>query len=59
MRSSMKRALYLDFFPNMLIFLQKYISNHETKQSSKFQSDLSLNEFCSVLTCDILGIGLF
>ena len=27
------------FFPHMLICLQMCISNHETKQSSKFQSD--------------------
>ena len=74
-------------------FLRKFISNHETKQSSKFLSDPSpncftidvwnincwrqqfisylsyfifciacygiLHEFCSVLRCDILGIGLF
>ena len=33
------------FFPNMLIVLQKCISNHETKQSSKFQSDPSPNCF--------------
>ena len=70
-------------------FLQKCISNHETKQASKFQSVTSsncftidvwtincwlstvyflrtfllflyhiLHKFCSVLTCDILGIGL-
>ena len=82
------------FFPHMLIFLQKCISNPESKQGFKFQSDLSpncftidvlkykllistvyflsflffiflyrilrhLHEFCSVLRCDILGIGLF
>ena len=41
----MNRALYRHFFPNMLIFLQKCISNHETKQSSKFQSDPSPNCF--------------
>ena len=75
------------FFPPMLICLQKCVSNHDTKQASKFQSDLSTNcftiivwkmlnstvyfllsycvflylvlhKFCSVLTCDILGIGL-
>ena len=67
------------------MFLQKCISYHKTKQSSKFQSDLSsncftidvwkiivvkiiinsycylyliLHKFCSVLTCDILGICL-
>ena len=31
--------------PQMLIFLQKCISNHEAKQSSKFQSDPSSNCF--------------
>ena len=46
MRLSMKPALYQDFSPKMLIFLQKcIISNHETKQSSKFQSDPSSNCF--------------
>ena len=35
MRSSMKPALYQDLFLRMLIFLQKCISNHETKQSSQ------------------------
>ena len=39
MRSSMKPALYQDVLPNMLIFLQKCIYNHDTKQASKFQSD--------------------
>ena len=80
------------FFSNTCwFFLQKCISNHETKQASKFQSDLSSNCFtinvwnilltfssvyflilsycfflvshftqvCSVLICDILGLGLF
>ena len=74
------------FFPQTCwFFSQKCISNHETKQSSKFQSDPSLKyklltstvyflsfllffppnlylilpKFWSVLTCDILGIGLF
>ena len=45
MRSSMKHALYQDFFPHMLILLHKCISNHETKQASKFQSDPSSNCF--------------
>ena len=45
MRSSVKGVLYWDFFPHMLIFLQKCISNHEAKQSSKFQSDPSPNYF--------------
>ena len=40
MRSSMKPALYRDFFP-MLTLVQKWIFNHETKQSSKLQSDPS------------------
>ena len=31
------------FCPHMLIFLRKCISNHETNQASKFQSDLSFN----------------
>ena len=44
-RLSMKPALYQDFFPHMLIFLQKCISDHETKQASKFQSDPSSNCF--------------
>ena len=35
------RALYPDFVRHMLICLQKCISNHEAKQSSKFQSDPS------------------
>ena len=39
MRSSMKPALYRD------ICLQKCISNHETKQAFKFQSDPSFNCF--------------
>ena len=33
--------------PHMLISLQKCISYHETKQASKFQSDLSSNCFTS------------
>ena len=33
------------FFPHMQIFLQKCISTHETKQSSKFLSDPSPNCF--------------
>ena len=46
MRWSMKPALYRDFVPQMLIlFLQKCISNHTTKQFSKFQSDPSSNCF--------------
>ena len=75
------QCLYQDFFffPHMLIFLRKCISNHENKQASKFQIDRSPNcftiniylilllyhilqhfpKFCSVLRCDILGIGLF
>ena len=39
------------FSPQMLICLQKCISNHETKQSSKFQSDTSSNCF----TIDVLS----
>ena len=78
------------FFPHMLICIQKCISNHVSKQSSKFQSgpsymyncftiDVWKINFCmqqfflsffliviyliwhifwSVLTCDILRIGL-
>ena len=45
MRSSMKHALYQDFFPAHADFLQKCIYNHETKQASKFQSDPSSNCF--------------
>ena len=33
MRSSMKHALCQDFFPHILIFLRRCISNHETKQT--------------------------
>ena len=33
------------FFLQTLICLQKCVSNHETKQSSKFQSDPSPNSF--------------
>ena len=33
------------FFPHMLICLQKYIFNHETKQASEFQSDSNSNCF--------------
>ena len=33
------------FFPHMLILLRKCISNHETKQASKFQRDPSPNCF--------------
>ena len=40
------------FFPHMLILLQKCISNHETKQSSKFQSNPSPNGF----TIDVWNI---
>ena len=36
LRSSMKHALYQDLSPYMLICKRKYISNHETKQASKF-----------------------
>ena len=53
MRSSMKHALYQDFFPHMLIFLRKCFSNHETKQASKFQSDPSSNCF----TIDVWNIN--
>ena len=40
------------FSPHMLIFLRKCISNHETKQASKFQSDPSANCF----TIDVFEI---
>ena len=88
MRLSMKPALLSGFLPTHADFTE-CISNHETKQTSKFQSDPSCNcftidvlningwlstvyfllsyfllyrilhKFCSVLRCDILGIGLF
>ena len=38
-------------FPQMLIFLRKCIFNHETKQSSKFQSDPRSN--CFAVTIDV------
>ena len=41
------------FFPHMLIFLRKCIYDYETKQSSKFQSDPSLNCF----TIDVWNIN--
>ena len=53
MRSSMKHALYQDFFSHTCwFFLRKCISNHETK-ASKFQSDPSPNCF----TIDVWNIN--
>ena len=39
------RPLIRIFPPHILILLQKYISNHKTKQAFKFQSDPSSNCF--------------
>ena len=44
-RSSMKHALYQDFAHTCWFVLRKCISNHETKQASKFQCDPSSNCF--------------
>ena len=47
-------ALCRDFFPTHAdLFLQKCISNHETKQASKFQNDPSSNCF----TIDVWNIN--
>ena len=62
------------FLTDADFFLQKCKYNHETKQSSKFQSDLACNslfsyflivicisfytKFWSIVTCEIWGIGL-
>ena len=37
------------FFPHMLLILQKYISNHENEQASKYQSDPSRNCFTIIV----------
>ena len=71
MRLSMKSALHQDFFPTHDDLFTEMHFNHESKQASKFQIDpssncftidvsyfLILHKFCSVLTCNILGIGL-